>query len=432
MNPNESNPSSPTGAGSATGGLNPTPTTSSVPSPVDFTNPSSLNTNTSSLSMADSLASAQENLTSAGQAADTGASSAMGLDQLGSASATMARPDEALTPADPVPGSIGSVTSVPPLAAEPMDMGAFGGASTANTSASAMPGSAAASATTGQSTPAASTMFGTGSAAATPTATSGTASTANTATPDVATTTKPVQPYYNPFARTMGNAAPTSSTNVPPALQPQTEKFSARMAAGMGAEKKKSNIMSLLGWLMAVLFAVTTIVFLMLWMDAKNNPKIIYRDPEPVGPSEPVTDTVSLMTCTQDFGNPVVEGLENLTGDRKEVSLRFVNGALNKVDLSNIYTFVDDAAAEVARGYFDGQNNWYNDIAANAGVTAITTNLNIEGPVARQDLSATAENLVGDYLGIFSLSANEEGNVDLSEEGIRQAYTNGGFICTVE
>ncbi len=457
MNPNETNPSSPTGTSGAAGGATPTSATSSVPSPVDFTNPSSLNTNTSSLSMADSLASAQDNLTSAGQAADTGASTVMGLGEIGasSASATMDRPGEALTPADPVPGSIGSVTSVPPLAPEPMDMGALGGNQAANaaatgdsfgaTTANNVFGTATNSADTTTASGAdamtsAGGAFGTTNATTTETATGNTfGATAAPATSSFGTSAgstdanataaaKPVQPYYNPFARTMGaNTAATSSTNVPPALQPQTEKFSNRMNAG--AEKKKPNIMMLLGWLLTALFAVTTVVFLILWMDAKNNPQIIYRD-KPVVPDEPVADTVSLVNCAQDYAGPVVEGLENLTGERKEVALRFVNGKLEKADLSNIYTFTDDAAAEASRGYFDGQNAWYNDIATNAGVAAITSNLNIEGNTARQDLSATAENLTGEYINVFALTADGAWDTELSEDSIRQNYTQNGFACT--
>lgn len=395
MNPNENNPSSPTGANGAAGGA--TPSTSGVPSPVDFTNPSSLNTNTSSLSMADSLASAQDNLTSAGQTANTGASAAMGLGQLGAndPSASMERPMETLKPADPVPGSIGSVTSVPPLAQPTMNDATLG-----NTAGVA------------------------GSGATMNSGMSATTATATTAAP-----TKPVQPYYNPFARTnMSTSATTSSTNVPPALQPQVSKFSDKLS-GAG-EKKKGSTMMILGWLLAALFAVTTVVFMILWIGAKDNERIIYRDP-PVS-QEPVTDTVAMMNCTQDYGNIGVEGLANLTNSRREITARFVNNQLNKIDLANIYTFTDDFAAEESRGYFDGQNVWYGEIATALGVTAITTNLNITANTARYDLSATADNLLGDYIGVFALTPDGEGKIETSLEGINQAYTNAGFICATE
>lgn len=429
MNPNENNPVSPAGANGVSGGMTPT---SPVPSPVDFTNPSSLNTNTSSLSASDSLASAQDNLMSAGQAADTGASGAVGLDQLDmdASSAKMDRPNEALKPADPVPGSIGSVTSVPPLASAPMDMSAFDSAASTTTSAapaasSAMPVMGGGASTTSAG---ATSAFGgtTGAMGATGSAGAG------------ATTAKPVQPYYNPFARTMGGNAgnanatttPTSSANVPPALQPQTEKFSDRLN-GAGNGKKKSNIMTLLGWLLAALFAVTTVIFLVLWLGAKDNEKIIYRDP-PAVPQTPVQDVVSLMTCTQDIPNPVIDGLGNVLNQRREASLGFVNDNLEKVDFANIYTFTDNAAAEAARGYFDGQNGWFGEIATNTGVTAITTNLNIEGNTARFDLAATKDNLVGDYTGVFALTVGEDGKLNTNIDAIRESYTNAGFACSTE
>ncbi len=417
MNPNENNPSSPTGAGGAAGGATPASaasSTSGIPSPIDFTNPSALNTNTSSLSMADSLASAQDNLTSAGQAANTGASTAMGLGQLGAndPSASMERPAETLKPADPVPGSIGSVTSVPPLAntvAEPMNSPAFGGGvSTSSTDAA------------GGATGSAMPVMG---------AAGGAAASSATATPATSTTSaKPVQPYYNPFARTnMGTSTATSSTNVPPALQPQVSKFSDKLNGG---EKKKGNLMMLLGWLLAALFAVAAIVFAILWLNAKDNERIIYRDP-PIS-QDPVTDTVTMMNCTQDYGNVAIEGLANLTNSRREIVARFVNDQLNKIDLANIYTFADNFAAEESRGYFDSHNAWYGDIANNLGVAAVTTNLNIEGNTVRYDVSATADNLVGDYIGVFNLTPNGEGKIETSLESISQAYTNAGFMCATE
>lgn len=416
MNPNETNPSSPASAGGAAGGAA-APSASSVPSPVDFTNPSSLNTNTSSLSMDDSLASAQDNLTSAGQAANTGASNALGLDQLdGGTAGSVDQPLGALTPAEPVPGSIGSVTSVPPLAPTPLDMSAFGESATPTPAATPAPVPDAAAAPA----PAAPASPFAGAPAAAPTTPTTPATAATTPS------TKPVQPYYNPFARTMGGNTPASSTNVPPALQPQTEKFS-NSADGT---KKKLNISSLLGWIVALIFAITTVVFLMFWLDAKNNPEVIYRDP-PV-PQEPVADTVSLMTCVQDYGNAYVEGLEELVDQRKESSLRFVNGVLNKVDLANIFTFADDETAANSGWYFEEQRNWYSTIAATLGVGAITADINIDGATARQTLSATGENLLGEYIGIFGLTADEAGEVNMDEEAIRENYVNNGFICTAE
>ena len=111
MNPNENNPLSPSGMGNGmSGGATPSPSTqpSSIPSPVDFTNPDTYGA-TSSLSMSDTLDSAKDDLTSAGQAAINPMAATPGLSQLGadSPSASMEAPTQPLTPAAPVPGSLG-------------------------------------------------------------------------------------------------------------------------------------------------------------------------------------------------------------------------------------------------------------------------------------------------------------------------------------
>lgn len=111
MNPDGTNSSTNTGTtgGSPATGMG--ATGSVVPPALDFT--SSSPAEATSLSMADSLASAADNLTSAGMAAKEPDTGSIGMDQIGASdpSATMELPDEPLVPAAPVPGSIGSVTS---------------------------------------------------------------------------------------------------------------------------------------------------------------------------------------------------------------------------------------------------------------------------------------------------------------------------------
>ena len=73
----------------------------------------------SGATMADSFAAAQDNLTAAGLASST-PSNAIGLDQIAETDPERRWGDttddnKPLEPAAPVPGSIGSVTSVPPL-----------------------------------------------------------------------------------------------------------------------------------------------------------------------------------------------------------------------------------------------------------------------------------------------------------------------------
>lgn len=398
MNPSDNNPTSPFGASGAAGGV--------TPSPVDFTNPSNLNTNTSSLSMSDSLSSAKEDLTSAGQAATTSTSGATSLSDSGSAA--METPMQSLTPAEPVPGSIGSVTSVPPKAPEPMDMSALSGNKMANNSSAGAGMGAGATMSAGQ------------------------------ATTTAGQSTTPVQPYYNPFARNSmpgsgfsggstsntASAMPTSSTNIPPALQPQTEKFSDKLKM---PKEKKGNVMALLGWLLAALFAVAAVIFAILWQQAENKePKVIYV------PQEPVEEEISMVSCTQDLGGEAVEGLENLIDHNRAMKATFANGTLATIDLSNTYNFIDNAAAEAARGYFDGLTSWYGEIAGNLGINAIGSDLAIEDNSLRYSVSANKDQLIGDYIGVFMLTGNEDGTVNADSETVKGVYEGMGFGCTAE
>lgn len=399
MNPNDNSPISPSGVGGMTGGS--TSSSSTVPGPVDFTNPSSLSSS-SSLSMADSLASAQDNLTSAGQAASTGYSSAVGLDSLGAESAAMVSPSQALKPADPVPGSIGSVTSMPPIAPSPSSM-------------TGMDSSTSSATTTGNPF-----LMGAGSS---------TMSGASAGT----STTKPVQPYYNPFARTQGTGAtgsamPTSSSKIPPALQPQSEKFSNSMN-GAGGKKGSGNIMPMLGWIMAVVFAITTAVFVFLWLTKKGEERIIYKDPIV---QEPVSQKIDMMTCTQDFGAEPVEGLEGLSGHSRETAASFTDGKLKTVNMVESYAFVDAAAAEASRGLFDNRNAFYAEVASNLGIQALTAELSIADAAVTYSLSGTDAQLSGDYIAAFALTPAVDGSVDGTLEVVKANYENSGFVCVVE
>ena len=174
---------------------------------------------TGGLNMADGLASAQDNLTSAGLAASTGGG-VMDLNQLGATApeAVMTPPiDEPLIPAAPVPGSIGSVTSVPPVNAGAVDV---------------MP----------MDTPS--------PVAGTPVA-------------------EPAPAPYNPFAAPQPTA--TSASNQPagtapnPAFQPAVPPKKSKM--------QMSPLVIALGIISAILL-VTTIVFVVLYINAKNIPQI--------------------------------------------------------------------------------------------------------------------------------------------------------------
>lgn len=366
MNPGENNPSMNAGAGmtpgvaGAAGGDSPVPMT---PSPLDLTNMGA--PADSGLSMADSLASAQDSLTSAGMAAQTMQGSSIGMDQIAesAASATMEAPDEPLVPAAPVPGSIGSVTSVPP-----MDAGQTAGAGFAGATA--------------------------GQPAEQPTA------------------------PYNPFATA---TAQSSSTSIPTALQPPVEKFSAN-----GEGKKKVNVLTLLLGGLAVLFAVTTVIFVVLWQNALNGQKVVYLPPVS---DTPVTDTVAMLTCTRE--TPATEGgFDGLQGTTNSIEANFKNDQLVALELVNGYNFENEESAGATREYFDNQVAAFGEMGAEMGMLPITAKFEIQGATVTETLTANADQLVGGYVSSFMLDDASVANGDI--ERINATYTGQGFSCSTE
>ena len=196
--------------------------TSTAPAASDALNTDGM-TGINGLSMADSLASAQDNLTAAGNAtADT--PNAIGLDEISAAKpeAEMASPmEEPLTPAAPVPGSIGSVTSVPPLA-----------------NAESMP---------------------------------------DTTALDGQSTDTPAAPF-NPFAT---NSDPKMSAT--PTMNPAFQPAPSAKAATKNHLKMHFDPLTIGLMVAAGIFLITTIVFIFLYINALNNKEIVYY-PQTVGP----------------------------------------------------------------------------------------------------------------------------------------------------
>lgn len=406
MNPNENNPLSPSGMGNGmSGGGTPSPSTqpSSIPSPVDFTNPDTYGA-TSSLSMSDTLDSAKDDLTSAGQAAINPMAATPGLSQLGadSPSASMEAPTQPLTPAAPVPGSLGSVTSGSPATDTPTTSANPFGISTPTT-----PDNGANKPFYNPFASASNTS------ASTPTASNSTMNT-TPATPGAATN--------------LPNMSATSSTSVPPALQPQTEKFSDRFKSVGGGSKKKGNMMMLLGWLMAALFATAAIIFAILWM---QKPKVEYID-RPVTNPDPAEDQISLLSCTPPADGGPVEGIENMLASNRSYTATFVDNKLDTLELLDVYTYTDNAAAEASRAYFDGMTSYYNDLANNLGVIAPKTEFTVNEAISNFRAEVEPEQLVGDFPVIYGLTLKSDGTVPNTAEEVKANYEAAGYVCNVE
>lgn len=396
MNPNENNPISQAGAGGVATGATPyagatsgasgsesagTPaasSASSVSAPVDFTNLG----NEGGLSMSDSLASAQDNLTSAGQAANIGTHTPA-LDQLGAdnPAAEMASPNQPLTPAAPLPGSLGSVSSGTPAT---------------NATTSNMP------------------VMGGGASSSAANATSAAGATTDTA----------AQPYFNPFASA---TAPTSATtaSVPPALQPQAKSFKSTAQTSKG----RGGVMNLLAWILVVVLAGTTVLFAILWQMAENKApqeKIVYVD-RPVD----ANGMKGAISCTMNLGGDGVEGLENLISRNRTMKADYEGGELKSISLTTGYDFVDGDSAEAARGYFGNEDSYYANIAMGLAIEPVATNLQIDGGRADYTVTASVDQLVGECVNIYGISLDAEGNPDTSMAGIQQDYESAGYVCAV-
>lgn len=404
MNPGDNNPSNNTGTGAAGG-------STAGPSPLDWSAPAG-NSSVNGLSMADSMAAAQDNLTSAGMAAPDASSNALGLDQISSIdpTASMATSDQPLVPAAPVPGSIGSVTSVPPLAPAPE-------VPDTTTTAPTEPSGVAAN-NPFANTPATTIAEGAGGVgSALPTGSAA----------DMAKASEPVPPY-NPFAAQPGVAPTTSSSSVPDGLQPAVEKFT-----GDAGEKKPRNMLTLILGGLAALFAVTTIIFVVLWMQAKDS--VSSKPPIIVPPIDdtPVEETLALMTCSRDDDVAAgIEGFVDLQSANHLVTANFKNDVLASIEIANGYGFATPEAAEAMRGYFDAQVVSMAEIGTQLGIEPITAEFVIDGYTVSERMAASADKLQGGYTPVFMLDDNGEGGIDGGLEAVKASYEAKGFTCQVE
>lgn len=410
MNPNENNPSSPMGAGGAA----PVP---GAGAPLDFTNPTTLENGgmgPSSVSDAQSMSTP-----------DTSSTNIDGT-MNNNISPTTLPP---LTPAEPVPGSIGSVTSVPPLAPEPMDMGAFGGnAAGATTSNMPVMGQAP------ESKPAAGNNE---------------------------------SPYYNPFLRNNVNnesvaGASAATTNpapssapmagnapVPSAAQPKVEdKFAERLKKSAEA-KKPSNVMTLLGWLLAVLFAVVAIVMGILWWGEKNKkPQVVYvpatEQDETQNPDEGgnegnidnpgVVGATVVLKCTMESGVDGGEEMPGLINTVSDATMNYSENGLVDMGLNVGYVFTDADAATASKPMVDTVDAMLAGIMTEAGTAIFTHGVSQIDNTVNFGVSADAATIVSNasLADMFKIPTAEDGTRNTTIDALRGVYEAEGFVCTTE
>lgn len=435
MNPEDNNPFNNTGSGSgsATSGnfdLNPVDLHSATSSaglviPED----------NSGLSPADSLASTGDELHSmALHGADLGA----GLDGSSTSPVSLPAPDTPLTPAAPVPGSIGSAMSVP---AEPKSAAMFGEDNSVSASTAASTGafSVAHDDNTLANSPAAPATapaapynpFAPQPSAAAPAPQSTPAASANLSDPASAASTFTSAPAASPFATTSTTAAspaaPAAANNsTPGGFQPITpEQASAHhsaptlMSVPASAAKKAAAHSPIVMIVMAVALAVAVIValiFAILFFKARSEQEKVYvAPPTNNGISQ---NEVKEITCetSNDASSTVV--VMNFTGKNLKhisitsnqfadsadaaVSLRDVSLATRQVQLQEAGRAEDPLALTIT--------------AENNQVT-----LNGEGDADQLNLS-DAE--------LLSLATNPDGSVILDKDTIVSGYEGQGFVCS--
>jgi len=337
-----------------------------APGALDFTGGSA-----NGLSMADSLASAQDNLTSAGMAANGTGNPALDLNQLGSSDpqATMDRPDEPLVPAAPVPGSIGSVTSGPAAVVDPM---AAAGAPTAPYNPFAPVASQA------QQQPAM-------------------AQTAQAGQPDM---------------------SQTSSTSVPTALQPKTSKFS------MKGDKGSSTLTWILG-IAAGLFAIAAIVFMVLWIQGMGKEKVVYV-PNTVQP-EPVQTSA---TCMMDRAATAEDGMDGLAGIASTVSLNFADDRLANYDVVARYTFGEAAQAEASRSLFDTMTALFAAVGADGENSPLSASYDVADNVVTLDMKTDVESALENEDITLDLPTDEaSGEYRLDAASVKDYLAGQGYVC---
>ncbi len=452
MNPEETNSNANMGA-SAAPGMGASGSTS-----VDFT---AMGDSSNGLSMADSMASAEDNLTSAGMAAKEGDSGAIGLDQIGASdpSATMARPDEPLIPAAPVPGSLGSAISGPALAPVP-----DAGSPLMNPAAAATPAAMDVSGAQMSQVPQMPTVeqpmetqVQTMDMQPQPVMPQPAAAPQEAPQPAVmsqpevqqpavsqpAVSAAPVAPEpYNPFMPTSTPSASTgmdavpgnnsmntpmaSSSNIPAALQPKTERFSDKGHRG-------SSMTMILG-ILAALMTIIAVVFLVLWLittkeleEARDSQEIIYL-PTPTDPDDQTPVEVK-MSCWQDPSSGGMEGVENMTHLKKNVSMNFSDDVLQNISIVEDYTFTDHDAAENARGVFDAAVASYTDFAIGSGITTLGMTYMVNDNIGTWNAYGNADQLVWNNVWAFGLPMKEDGNAVLEKNEIVSNYEGQGFVC---
>ena len=363
-----------------------TPAEPAAPVSADTTTPADIaNPVDATLTADDHLAAAQENLTAAANATAPDTSSApvdlsastAATDLTADAGSTPSTPtfDEPLVPAAPVPGSIGSVTSVPPVAANPADApadNAFAAAAAAEPAAAPF----------------------------NPSAQDAAASAPNPPDPAPATSDPS---GLNPAFQPAGPTTPATPIAKKPALSPKFLTLVLGIAAGI--------------------FLIATIVMTVLYINALNHKEIVYY-PQATEP-EPVVETLS---CTQVLDLAYLAGYATPVNGNRIVTATYTDDALTAMTVNYDATYGNDIDANTARANLEAAQIALVNTPESAFTAAYSTN----GATMLAELQSVDDLLTNDAaetLLFGTVSGNPEAMVRANLEA---SLTAAGAVCTVE
>lgn len=357
------------------------------------------------LSMNDSLASAQDNLTSAGLAANDN-SGVMGLDQIGASApeAVMTPPvNEPLVPAAPVPGSIGSAISVPPLDPQP-------------TAEPAQPYN----------------PFAQNPVATTPIA--------NAApTPEQNPFAQPAD--HQPVSQLNDQSAPASQPVNPFAQSTTPQPTPAGMAATqpmpntMQMNDMKSSLknpVTIIAMIAAIVFLISTIVFIVLWRSAADNTRIVYMPAVSEDDDTTTKPQDVALICTRAVpAESIAEsGDFNIVSGENTLEVIYHGDEIQGVNTATNLVYNEVEQAEAARA--DAENNWptlKELIGANDDI--LTVAYTTDGNVFRTEFNITANDptWVGNVLGDLGVPAED---TDHTLAHVRATAEANGYACVEE
>lgn len=341
------------------------------------------------LAMSDSLSMAGDSLTAAGMAAAPTMSGPLNFNQLDSVdngnNPAITPNEEPLIPAAPVPGSIGSVTSVPaaaepmanPFAPEPMTTGAMPAPEVEPQAAPYNPFAQAASNPMSAPAPV---------PAPAPTPTS----------------EQPAQPFMTPAKDTVN-----------PAFQPAP--------TPAGSKKSRSSISPLTAILAIVcaLLLISTIVFAALFINAKNNPKVVYVPTVSGGEAD---SQISFLSCSH---NEEMNWLINdayVVPASRTLTMSYSNNELSAILDERQATLASEEDANIARDIFSN---------ANAGIAPEAIVVSVNGNILDTSISQEGDSFTNDNALTYLYGATE-GVPTTSMEDVRNTFEAEGYICTVE